>query len=101
MRLGPAGTLSEKRPRRSVTAVPAALAWAPALADREVATIVWPASDWPAESVRRPRSVARRPNGIFTRPERTLRKRRPTFALVAVSRVGLPCGDVARVVARP
>ena len=34
--------------------------------------------------------MARRPNGIFTRPERTPRKRRPTFALVAVSRVGLP-----------
>ena len=40
-----------------------------------------------------------RPKGILTRPERTLRKRRPNFALVAVRRVGVALRDVARRVA--
>ena len=77
-----------------MTAVPAAITGAPRLRTAAVATIVCPPKDWPAESVSRPRSVALRPKGIFTRPERTLRKRRPTFALVAVSRTGLPCATL-------
>ena len=94
MRLGPAGTRNEKRPRRSVTALPAGLGGAPRRRTVAVATIVWPANDCPAESVSRPRSLATRPKGTFTRPERTLRKRRPTFALVAERRVGLPCATL-------
>ena len=103
MRLGPAGTLSEKRPRRSVTAVPAAEGGgAPPLRTVDVATTVWPARDWPGGERQAALKASRcgrmgsarapiAPSGTGARPSRSWPSSRtglPWATLPALSRDG-------------
>ena len=101
VRLGPAGTGAEKRPRRSVVTIPRSRSAAPPRRTR-LTTRTWAlATGWPAESVRRPRSTARRPNGSRRREERTARVRLPIRAARDRDARRHALGGVAGVVGHP
>ena len=90
VRLGPLGTVTWKRPWRSVTTVAIVRSGAPLRRTRLTARTCTPRIGWPADSVSCPVSTARLPHGTRSRPLCSLRRWPPTVARTTRMRAGVP-----------